>query len=46
MLVDIDGTGSPNLALELNAAGEVIARQVLTLHRQDDDGLDDLGACL
>jgi hypothetical protein len=34
--------GSPNLTLELDGDGEVIARQVLTLHRRDDDdGLDD-----
>lgn len=43
VLVDALGSGSPNLALELNGDGEVIARQVLSLHRPDDDGLDDLG---
>ena len=44
VLVDVYGTGSPNLALELDQDGEVIARQVLSLHRRDaDDGLEDFG---
>jgi hypothetical protein len=45
VLVDVYGTGSPSLALELDADGEVIARQLLSLHHRDaeDDGLDDFG---
>jgi hypothetical protein len=43
VLVDVYGVGSPNLALELDGDGEVIARQVLSLRRRDgeDDELDD-----
>ena len=33
LLADVYRTGSPNLALELDQDGEVIARQTLTLHR-------------
>jgi hypothetical protein len=44
VLLDLYGTGSPNLALELDGEGEVIARQVLSLHRCDvDDGAEDFG---
>jgi hypothetical protein len=41
LLIDVYGVGRPSLALELDGDGEVIARQALTLHAQDDDGLDD-----
>lgn len=41
VLVDVFGAGSPNLALELDGDGEVIARQVLSLRRRDEDDLDD-----
>jgi hypothetical protein len=44
VLVDVYGTGSPNLALELDRDGDVIAKQVLTLHQDpDDDGRGDFG---
>jgi hypothetical protein len=44
VLIDVFGVGSPNLALELDGEGEVIARQVLSLRRDgEDDGLDDFG---
>jgi hypothetical protein len=46
VLVDVYGTGSPNLALELDGDGEVIARQVLSLRRreaEEDDGFEDFG---
>jgi hypothetical protein len=44
LLVDVFGSGSPNLALELDENGDVIAKQVLTLHRRDaEDEFADLG---
>jgi hypothetical protein len=43
LLVDVYGTGSPNLALKLDRDADVIASQALTLHRPDEDELDDLG---
>jgi hypothetical protein len=41
VLVDVYGVGEPTLALELDADGEVIARQALTLRRPDADPCDD-----
>ena len=44
LLVDVYGVGWPNLALELDRDCEVIARQLLSLHRRDaDDPCEDLG---
>jgi hypothetical protein len=37
LLVVVFGVGSPNLALELDRDGEVIARQVLSLRRQEPE---------
>ena len=42
LLLDVYGTGQPNLCLELDGDGAVIARQALSLHRQDgEDGFED-----
>jgi hypothetical protein len=41
VLLSRGGQSQPDLALELDRDGEVIAKQVLTLHRVDDDGLED-----
>jgi hypothetical protein len=44
LLVDVFGTGSPNLCLELDREGEVIGHQLLDLarHEDADNGLGDL----
>jgi hypothetical protein len=42
VLVDVYGTGSPNLALKLDRDGEVIAKQVLSFARHDVED-DELG---
>jgi hypothetical protein len=41
LLVDVYGTGHRNLALELDADGEVIAHVLLSLARRDADEGDD-----
>jgi hypothetical protein len=44
ILLDVFGVGAPNLALELDQDGAVIAKQVLSLRRPDDeDPCGDLG---
>jgi len=44
VLLNVYGTGSPNLALELDRDGEVIAKPVLSLacHDAEDDEYSDL----